>query len=188
MTAKIKGRVKGAFEAAVTEKAMDLNKVQDSETALSKEVWEIPDKKIKGESFFEKRTNTSKRENIFSKEGKLFLAERSITPKEKSSLQTEGSEKTQKGRSALDLNDVQKSTLANYSSKAERETDGDEEDNKEIAFFTEPKSVKRKTQRHIFAFQAISAAAVCLIMLLLKLFALELYDNLHLYYFRLFQW
>lgn len=68
------------------------------------------------------------------------------------------------------------------------ENDNIQTENKEIAFFTEPKRVTKKSQRHIFAFQAITAAAVCVVMLLLHLCAGELYDNLHLYFLRLFQW
>lgn len=70
----------------------------------------------------------------------------------------------------------------------ESEKEKYQSENKEIAFFSDPKAVKRKTQRHIFGFQAVTAAAVCLIMLLLHLCAPELYENLHLYYLRLFQW
>lgn len=73
-----------------------------------------------------------------------------------------------------------------------REKDDEKEDflyeNKEIAFFTEPKKVKKRSQKHIFAFQSIAAASVCLVMLFLRLFVPELYNNLHLYFLRLFQW
>lgn len=58
---------------------------------------------------------------------------------------------------------------------------------KEIAFFSEPKKVRRKTQRDIFIFQTAAAAALCGIMLLLRLCAPELYNNIHLYFIRLFQ-
>lgn len=58
---------------------------------------------------------------------------------------------------------------------------------KEIAFFSEPKRVKRKTQKDIFVFQAAASAAICVIMLLLRFFVPELYDNLHLYFLRIFQ-
>lgn len=71
---------------------------------------------------------------------------------------------------------------------APSENDNIQTENKEIAFFTEPKRVTKKSQRHIFAFQAITAASVCIVMLLLHLCAGELYDNLHLYFLRLFQW
>ncbi|MDE7281943.1 MAG: hypothetical protein K2N36_09430 [Ruminiclostridium sp.] len=87
------------------------------------------------------------------------------------------------------MNNVQKTALDVNTTEHEEEQGTEVSNNsKEIAFFTDPKSVKRKTQRHIFAFQAMTAVTVCLIMLLLKLFAPELYNNLHLYFVRLFQW
>lgn len=117
---------------------------------------------------------------------------------------TESKEKSKEENRFLDLNNVQNSKptdiipkntlqkdtpLKNTPPKAEKTNDSDAQgENKEIAFFTEPKTVKRKTQRHIFGFQAVTAAAVCLIMLLLKFLAPQLYDNLHLYFLRLFQW
>lgn len=187
MTTKITGRVKGACYNTETAEILDLNKVQYNKTVLSKEVWEIPDNKRKEVDFFEKGNNTPKKENTFPKEREFFVAERSVTSNDKTSPQKKRSIETQKGRDFLNLNNVQNTNLADYSAKTDQESEAGD-DNKEIAFFTEPKSVKRKTQRHIFGFQAITAVTVCLIMLLLKLFAPELYDNLHLYYVRLFQW
>lgn len=57
---------------------------------------------------------------------------------------------------------------------------------KEIAFFSEPKRVKKKTQRSIVIFQTALCAAVCLIMLISKLAVPQLYENLHIYLTRLF--
>lgn len=73
----------------------------------------------------------------------------------------------------------------------ERETaltdiDSDKERPKEIAFFSEPKRVKKKTQRSIFIFQSAVCAAVCLIMLISRLAVPQLYENLHIYLTRLF--
>ncbi|MDE6580208.1 MAG: hypothetical protein K2K41_06705 [Ruminiclostridium sp.] len=181
MTAKITGRVKDSYNNMETAETFDLNKVQDNKTILLKEVWEIPDRKRKGADSSEKRSSTLK------KEREIIFAERSLTPNEKIPLQIKRSDETQKGKDILDLNNVQKLAFTDYSAKEEQEAEVSD-DNKEIAFFTEPKAVKRKTQRHIFGFQAITAVTVCLIMLLLKFFAPELYDNLHMYYVRLFQW
>lgn len=187
MTTKVTGRVKGFYDNRSTAETFDLNKVQYNETALSKEVWEIPDNKRKGAGFSERRSSDFKKENTFQRESKLFLPERSVTSNDKIPPQRKNSDKAQKGKDILDLNSVQNPTFADHSAEEEQEADVSG-DNKEIAFFTEPKSVKRKTQKHIFGFQAITAVTVCLIMLLLKLFVPELYDNLHLYYVRLFQW
>lgn len=65
-------------------------------------------------------------------------------------------------------------------------SDDEEEKPKEIAFFSEPKRVKKKTQRSIFIFQSAVCAAVCLIMLISKLAVPQLYENLHIYLTRLF--
>lgn len=65
---------------------------------------------------------------------------------------------------------------------------GEEKKPKEIAFFSEPKRVKKKTQRSIFIFQSAFCASICLIMLLSKLMVPQLYENLQLYLTRLFQW
>lgn len=102
-------------------------------------------------------------------------------------LQRKSSAETQKGKDILEMNNVQNPMPDDNPNEPEEDRET-EVSSKEIAFFTDPKSVKRKTQRHIFAFQAITAVTVCLIMLLLKLFAPELYNNLHIYYVRLFQW
>lgn len=64
--------------------------------------------------------------------------------------------------------------------------DEKEEKPREIAFFSEPKRVKKKTQRSIFIFQSAVCAAVCLIMLISKLAVPQLYENLHIYMTRLF--
>lgn len=66
------------------------------------------------------------------------------------------------------------------------ESDDKKEKTKEIAFFSEPKRVKKKTQRNIFIFQSAVCAAVCLIMLISKLAVPQLYENLHVYMTRLF--
>lgn len=108
--------------------------------------------------------------------------------------QNERKEKPMTEGHFLDLNNVQKPKLTDTPPKdtlpkAEKIKDDDTwGENKEIAFFTEPKTVKRKTQRHIFGFQALTAATVCIIMLLLKFLVPQLYDNLHLYFLRLFSW
>ena len=205
MTAKVTGRVKGAYSNIETTEISVLNKVQEDKIPLFKEVWEIPDNKRKKADHSEKRSNSINEKvsipkevfkgNSIQKEREFFLGERSAISTEKIPDQKKGNPETQKGKDILNLNNVQKEQkidAANFFSNenADREdNDSDNDnDNKEIAFFTEPKSVKRKTQRHIFAFQAITAVTVCLIMLLMKLFAPELYNNLHLYYTRLFQW
>lgn len=64
--------------------------------------------------------------------------------------------------------------------------EGKKEETKEIAFFSEPKRVKKKTQRSIFIFQSAVCAAVCLIMLISKFTVPQLYENLHIYLTRLF--
>ena len=66
------------------------------------------------------------------------------------------------------------------------EMDDKKEKPKEIAFFSEPKRVKKKTQRNIFIFQSAVCAAVCLIMLISKFAVPQLYENLHIYMTRLF--
>ena len=168
MAVKVTGKVRGFSDNAETKSNSDLYNVQSEETPTIREVWEIPDSKRKGGFFSAAKPTASKYENPLQKEKK---------------------ENTQKINHSSDLNDVQRPELNNYSPKADQTDDNETElENKEIAFFTEPKTVKRKTQRHIFGFQAVTAAAVCLVMLLLKFFAPELYDNLHFYYFRLFQW
>lgn len=69
---------------------------------------------------------------------------------------------------------------------APSDIDSDKEKPKEIAFFSEPKRVKKKTQRSIFIFQSAVCAAVCLIMLISRLAVPQLYENLHIYLTRLF--
>lgn len=64
--------------------------------------------------------------------------------------------------------------------------DEKKEEPREIAFFSEPKRVKKKTQRSIFIFQSAVCAAVCLIMLISRLAVPQLYENLHIYLTRLF--
>lgn len=71
-----------------------------------------------------------------------------------------------------------------FGSVGERAEDADKP--KEIAFFSEPKRVKKRTQRSIFIFQSAVCAAVCGVMLLSRLAAPQLYENLHLYFMRLF--
>lgn len=59
---------------------------------------------------------------------------------------------------------------------------------KEIAFFSEPKRVKKKTQRSIFLFQLLFCSSICFVMLISKLTMPPLYENLHVYLTRLLGW
>lgn len=122
-------------------------------------------------------------------QGGIFSAEKPNALKKENAPQYQKSYESPNGKQFFDLNNAQKPKSVGFPKKEDKpKNDDDRGENKEIAFFTEPKTVKRKTQRHIFAFQAVTAAAVCLVMLLLKIFVPELYDNLHLYYLRLFRW
>lgn len=68
----------------------------------------------------------------------------------------------------------------------------EDEKPREIAFFSEPnffsdpKKVKKKTQRSIVIFQLGVCGAVCGIMLFSKLAVPQLYENLHIYLTRFF--
>ncbi|MCM1298821.1 MAG: hypothetical protein NC203_03780 [Firmicutes bacterium] len=57
---------------------------------------------------------------------------------------------------------------------------------RELKFFTEPKRVRKKTQKSIFAFQLTASLILCLIMLLSRMAAPQLYDNLHAFLTRIF--
>lgn len=59
---------------------------------------------------------------------------------------------------------------------------------KEIKFFTDPKAVKKKTEGSIIAFQLIFTALFCVICMMTRLFAPELYLNISTYLERLFSW
>lgn len=59
---------------------------------------------------------------------------------------------------------------------------------KEVKFFSDPKAVKKKTQRSIIAFQVIFTALFCLVYKLTALLAPELYLNVSTYLERLFGW
>lgn len=59
---------------------------------------------------------------------------------------------------------------------------------KEIKFFTDPKAVKKKTEGSILAFQLIFTALFCVICMMTRLFAPELYLNISTYLERLFSW
>ncbi len=104
-----------------------------------------------------------------------------LSPQEKEAVEEE------KENNAL--NNVQEPPrVSRLKEKINAKEDNFLSENKEIAFFTEPKKVSKKTQKHILAFQSITAASICLVMLLLHLCAPELYDNLRLYFLRLFRW
>lgn len=74
----------------------------------------------------------------------------------------------------------------NFELSDDRLSDEKEEKPREIAFFSEPKRVKKKTQRSIVIFQLGVCGAVCGIMLFSKLAVPQLYENLHIYFMRLF--
>lgn len=57
---------------------------------------------------------------------------------------------------------------------------------KEPAFFSEPKKVKKKNEGSILGFQILTSLIFCLILLLSRMGAPQLYDNLHLFLTRIF--
>lgn len=59
---------------------------------------------------------------------------------------------------------------------------------KEIKFFTAPKTVKKKTEGEIIAFQVAFTVLFCLAYKLTALFSPELYMNISAYLERLFGW
>lgn len=59
---------------------------------------------------------------------------------------------------------------------------------KEVKFFSDPKTVKKKTQGSILAFQTGFAVLFCLLYKLAQLFIPELYYNINTYLERLFGW
>lgn len=59
---------------------------------------------------------------------------------------------------------------------------------KEIKFFSDPKTVKKKTQGSIIRFQLIFSGLICLLLKLTQAFTPELYDNINAYLERLFGW
>lgn len=59
---------------------------------------------------------------------------------------------------------------------------------REIRFFTDPKTVKKKTEGEIIAFQVAFTALFCLAYKLTELFSPELYMNISAYLERLFGW
>lgn len=58
---------------------------------------------------------------------------------------------------------------------------------KETKFFSEPKKVKKKTEGSIIGFQLITSFIFCLLLLLSRLGAPQLYDNLQLFLSRVFR-
>ena len=60
--------------------------------------------------------------------------------------------------------------------------------NREVCFFTSPKTVVKKTQLSITVFQLLTAAAVCLLLKACDMFSPELFANLRLFLERLFLW
>lgn len=58
----------------------------------------------------------------------------------------------------------------------------------EVRFFTSPKSVVKKTQLSITAFQLITAAVVCLLLKACDLLSPQLFANIHRYLEHLFRW
>ena len=60
--------------------------------------------------------------------------------------------------------------------------------NNEIRFFTDPKTVTKKTQLSITAFQLFTSAAVCLLLKACDLLSPQLFANLRLYLEHLFLW
>lgn len=62
----------------------------------------------------------------------------------------------------------------------------EKEKNIENAFFLNPKKVKKKTQKNILIFQIFLCGAVCILMLICKISASQLYENLHFYFMRFF--
>ena len=61
-------------------------------------------------------------------------------------------------------------------------------ENREVRFFTAPKTVVKKTQLSITAFQLITAIAVYLLLKACAIFSPQLFDNLRLYLEHLFLW
>lgn len=59
---------------------------------------------------------------------------------------------------------------------------------KEIKFFSDPKTVKKKTQGSILTFQIAFSVLFCLFYKLTQLLAPELYHNISTYLERLFGW
>ena len=59
---------------------------------------------------------------------------------------------------------------------------------KEVRFFTAPKTVVKKTQLSITVFQLLTAGAVCLLLKVCDLFSPQLFENLRLCLERLFLW
>lgn len=58
---------------------------------------------------------------------------------------------------------------------------------KETKFFSEPKKVRKKTEGSILGFQVITSFVFCLLLLLSRLGAPQLYDNLQLFLSRVFR-
>lgn len=59
---------------------------------------------------------------------------------------------------------------------------------KEIKFFSDPRTVKKKTQGSILTFQIAFSVLFCLFYKLTQLLAPELYYNISIYLERLFGW
>lgn len=73
-------------------------------------------------------------------------------------------------------------------SKDESPFDSGIEQVKEIKFFSDPKTVKKKTQSSITRFQLIFSGLICLLLKLTEIFTPQLYENINAYLERLFSW
>ena len=56
------------------------------------------------------------------------------------------------------------------------------------AFFTDPRPVKRKRLRDVIVFQLCTSAGICLLIKLSEMLSQPLYENILLYFRRLFLW
>lgn len=67
-----------------------------------------------------------------------------------------------------------------------KEKEKEDESSKKIEFFSNPKTVIKKTEKNILFLQIIVSGVFCGIMLLLKIFLPQLFENLDLYFTKLF--